>query len=72
MKKPKTIIMGQDSTNQSLGSFKKLIEIAKKIDLSDSIEAIKAGAETIKAFREDDKEEFKSVYRKRHWKRKGR
>ena len=36
--------MGSDSTKQSLGSFKKLIEIAKKIDLSDSLEDLKAGA----------------------------
>lgn len=63
--------MGSDPTKQSLGSFKKLIEIAKKIDLSDSLEDLKAGADAIKSFREDDKEEFKQVYWKRHWKRKG-
>ena len=46
----------------------KLIEIAKKIDWSDSFEALKKTNEAIEIFREDE-EEFKPVYQKRHWKR---
>ena len=56
------------SKEQFQENVNKLIEIAKKIDWSDSLEALKKSTEAIEVFQED-KEEFKPVYQKRHRKR---
>lgn len=54
--------MGSDSTKQSLGSFKKLIEIAKKIDKE--IERLKNEKEEIEKALIYECERFYKVFKK--------
>ena len=62
MEKIKICILNEQ-ISESINKFKEIVE---KIDWSDSFETLK----NIDVFREvEDEEEFKPVYRKRHWKR---
>ena len=65
MEKTKICIMGSGLQEVS----GKLIEEMKKINWNEPAETLKSGVEALKMFQEDE-EEFKPVYRKRHRKRK--